>query len=73
MIVIFMVAIHCGGLAIGNNNNIFIYIKYTNITPPANSKAHRVRWCVDGLRFITIVELKKSTIFVIKKVSHERN
>ena len=36
------------------NNNIFIsYIKYTNITPPANSKANRGRWCVDGLRFIT--------------------
>ena len=35
-------------------NNIFIsYIKYTNITPPANSKANRGRWCVDGLRFIT--------------------
>ena len=37
-----------------NNNSIFIsYIKYTNITPPANSKANRGRWCVDGLRFIT--------------------
>ena len=37
-----------------NNNNIFIsYIKYTYITPPANSKANRGRWCVDGLRFIT--------------------
>ena len=37
-----------------NNNNIFIsYIKYTNITPPANSKANRGRWCVEGLRFIT--------------------
>ena len=37
-----------------NNNNIFIsYIKYTNITPPANSKANRGRGCVDGLRFIT--------------------
>ena len=37
-----------------NNNNIFIsYIKHTNITPPANSKANRGRWCVDGLRFIT--------------------
>ena len=36
------------------NNNIFIsYIKYTNITPPANSKANRGRWCVDSLRFIT--------------------
>ena len=41
-----------------NNNNIFIsYIKYTNITPPANSKANQGRWCVDGLRFITIVEV----------------
>ena len=40
---------------INNNNNIFIsYIKYTNITPPANSKANRGRWCVDGLRFITM-------------------
>ena len=57
-----------------NNNNIFIsYIKYTNITPPANSKANRGRWCEDGLRFITIVEVKKSTIFIIKRVSHERN
>ena len=37
-----------------NNNNVFIsYIKYTNITPPANSKANRGRWRVDGLRFIT--------------------
>ena len=53
-----------------NNNNIFIScIKYTNITPPANSKANRGRWCVDGLRFITIF----ITIFVIKRVSHERN
>ena len=26
---------------------------FTNITPPANSKANRGRWCVDGLRFIT--------------------
>ena len=41
------------------NNNIFIsYIKYTNITPPANSKANRGRWCEDGLRFITIVQVK---------------
>ena len=40
----------------GNNNIVFIsYIKYTNITPPANSKANRDRgsWCVDGPRFIT--------------------
>ena len=37
-----------------NNNNIFIsYIKYTSITPPANSKANRGRWCADDLRFIT--------------------
>ena len=43
-----------------NNNNIFIsYIKYTSITPPANSKANRGRWCEDGLRLITIVEVKK--------------
>ena len=29
-----------------NNNNIFIsYIKYTNITPPANSRANQGRWC----------------------------
>ena len=41
-------------------NNIFIsYIKYTDITPPANSKANRGRWCEDGLRFITIVEVKR--------------
>ena len=33
------------------NNNIFIsYIKYTSITPPANSKANRGRWCEDGLQ-----------------------
>ena len=52
-----------------NNNTIFIScIKYTNITPPANSRANQGRWCVDGLRFITI-----SNIFVIKRVSHERN
>ena len=57
-----------------NNNNIFIsYIKYTNITPPANSKANRGRWCEDGLRFITIVEVKKKVPFIIKRVSHERN
>ena len=35
---------------------LFSYIKYTNITPPANSKANRGRWCVDGLRFFTIVD-----------------
>ena len=64
-----------------NNNNIFIsYIKYTSITPPANSKANRGRWCVDDARFITNGwSEKKSTIFIIKKrnkikkVSHERN
>ena len=40
-------------LTTNDNNNIFIsYIKYTNITPPANSKANRGRWCVDGTRFI---------------------
>ena len=33
-----------------NNNNIFIsYIKYTNITPPANSKANQGRWCCTTL------------------------
>ena len=36
-------------------NYLFIF-KYTNITPPANSKANRGRWCVDGLRFFTIVD-----------------
>ena len=47
-----------------HNNNIFIsYIKYTNITPPANSKANQGRWCVDSLRFITIVEVKKYHIY----------
>ena len=47
-----------------NNNNIFIsYIKYTNITPPANSKANRGRWCVDGLRFITNSWSEKVQIF----------
>ena len=47
-----------------NINNIFIsYIKYANITPPANSKANQGRWCVDGLRFITIVEVKKYHIY----------
>ena len=59
-----------------NNNNIFIsFIKYTSITPPANSKANRGRWCEDGLRLNTIVEVKKrkSTIFTIKRVSHESN
>ena len=31
-------------LKTNDNNNIFIsYIKYTNITPPANSKANRGR------------------------------
>ena len=54
-----------------NNNNIFIsYIKYTNITPPANSKANQGRWCVDGLRFITIVEVKKYHIY--NKKGHSR-
>ena len=43
-----------------NNNNIFIsFIKYTSITPPANSKANRGRWCEDGLRLNIIVEVKK--------------
>jgi len=32
-----------------NNNNIFIsFIKYTSITPPANSKANRGRWCINS-------------------------
>ena len=64
-----------GKKGLNNNNNIFIsYIKYTSITPPANSKAIRGRWCgEDGLRLITIVEVKKSTIFIIKRVSHESN
>ena len=66
----------CNGFLI-NNNNIFIsFIKYTSITPPANSKANRGRWCEDGLRINTIVEVKKrkkSTIFTIKRVSHESN
>ena len=41
-------------LTTNDNNNIFIsYIKYTNITPAANSKANGGRWCVDGTRIIT--------------------
>ena len=31
-----------------HNNIFFSDIKYTNITPPANSKANQGRWCVDG-------------------------
>ena len=55
------------------NNNIFIsYIKYTSITPPANSKANRGRWCVDGLRFITIVEVKKYHIYNKKGQSRKK-
>ena len=64
------------GVSPSNNNNIFIsFIKYTSITPPANSKANRGRWCEDGLRLNTIVEVKKrkSTIFTIKRGSHESN
>ena len=54
-----------------NSNNIFnSYIKYTNITPPANSKANQGRWCVDGLRFITIVDVKKYHIY--NKKGHSR-
>ena len=38
-------AITVHSIFFNNNNNIFIsYIKYTNITPPANSKANRGRW-----------------------------
>ena len=41
-------------LTTNDNNNIFMsYIKYKNITPPANSKINGGRWCVDGTRFIT--------------------
>ena len=55
------------------NNNVFIsYIKYTNITPPANSKANRGRWRVDGLRFITIVEVKKDHIYNKKESVTEK-
>ena len=39
------------------SSSLFLTFKYTNITPPANSKANRGRWCEDGLRFITIVEV----------------
>ena len=43
-----------------NNNNIFIsYIEYTNITPPANSKANRGGWCVNGARLLQVVGVKK--------------
>ena len=42
---------------------LILKFKYTNITLPANSKANRGRWCVDGLRFITIVEVKKDHIY----------
>ena len=36
-----------------NYNNIFIsYIKYTNITPPANSKANRGRWCSELFEYM---------------------
>ena len=43
-----------------NYNNIFIsYIKYTSVRPPANSKANRGRRCEDGLRLITLIEVKK--------------
>ena len=56
-----------------NNNNIFIsYIKYTNITPPANSKANRGRWCVDGLRFITKSWSEKVHIYNKKGQSREK-
>ena len=40
-------------------------IKYTNITPPANSKANRGRWCVDGLGYFTVVEMNNKVPFDI--------
>ena len=43
---------------------LFSYIKYTNITPPANSKANRGRWCVDGLRFFTIVQMNNKVPYL---------
>ena len=30
----------------------YFILKYTSITPPANSKANQGRWCVDGLSFL---------------------
>ena len=43
---------------------LFSYIKDTNITPPANSKANRGRWCVDGLRFFTIVKMNNKVPYL---------
>ena len=34
---------------------LFSYIKYTNIIPPANSKANQGRWCVDSLRSLHLL------------------
>ena len=58
-----------------HNNNVFIsFIKYTNITPPANSKANRGRWRVDGLRFITILakcsQSYKSCVRTVRTHAH---
>ena len=39
--------------------HLYFLHKYTSITPPANSKANRGRWCEDGLKLITIVGVKK--------------
>ena len=46
---------------------LFAYIKYTNITLPVNSKANRGRWCVDGSRFFTIVEMNNKVPYCNKK------
>ena len=52
MLDIFYIYVFGAGYYNNNNNNNFIsYIKYTNITPPANSKANRGRWCVDSLQW----------------------
>ena len=50
--------------------SLFLTLNITNITPPANSKANQGRWCVDGLRFITIVKVKKYHIY--NKKGHSR-
>ena len=64
LLLLYLASEHLAMLNDNNNNNIFIsYIKYTNITPPANSKANRGRWCVDGLRFITNSWSEKVQIF----------
>ena len=43
---------------------LFSYIKYTNITAPANSKANRGRWCVDGLGYFTVVEMNNKVPYL---------